>query len=84
VGYYAGHEQPGVEPAVAPLPPAKRQKTDDGGMGIALAKISVHIANPKKFTKASALLRQLFSEGKLSGAHGDLAFEVRISVSPLC
>jgi len=48
-------------------------------MGVALAKISVHIANPKKFVKASALLRQLFAEGKLSGAHGDLVFEVTFS-----
>lgn len=50
-------------------------------MGAALQKIAAHISNPKKFAKASALLRQLFSEGKLSGAHGELAFEVS---SPLC
>ena len=47
-------------------------------MAVALGKISAHIGNPKKFLKAAPLLRQLFTEGKLSGAHGDLVFEVSI------
>ena len=50
--------------------------TDDDGMANVLRKLSAHIGNLKKFLKASALLRQLFIENKLSGAHGDLVFQV--------
>lgn len=52
---------------------------DDDGMATALRKISTHIGNLKKFLKASALLSQLFTEGKLSGAHGDLVFQVYVT-----
>lgn len=45
-------------------------------MATVLLKLSTHIGNLKKFLKASALLRQLFTEGKLSGAHGELVFQV--------
>ena len=49
---------------------------DDSGLTIALGRINAHIGNPKKFLKASALLRQLFTGEQLSGAHGDLVFQV--------
>lgn len=41
----------------------------------ALLRITSHISNPKKFPKASELLRQLFSQGVLQERHGSLLFE---------
>lgn len=60
---------------VTPVLTASCYAAEDAGLVAALTKISAHIGNPKKFGKAAPLLRQLFAEGKLSGAHGDLAFE---------
>ncbi len=45
----------------------------------ALEKIRSHISNPKKFKKASPLLRQLLSQGAISKAHSNLLFEVPTS-----
>lgn len=42
----------------------------------ALEKIISHISNPKKFKKASPLLRQLLSQGSVQKAHASLLFEV--------
>lgn len=42
----------------------------------ALEKIISHIGNPKKFKKASPLLRQLLSQGSVHKAHASLLFEV--------
>jgi hypothetical protein len=46
-------------------------------VALALEKIISHIGNPKKFKKASPLLRQLLSQGVLTAAHSNLLFEVR-------
>ena len=54
----------------------KLSHAENDSIAIALRKICGHIGNQKKFLKAAPLLRQLFAEEKLSGAHGDLAFEV--------
>ena len=40
----------------------------------ALQRITSHISNPKKFPKASELLRQLFSQGVLTQHHGSSVF----------
>lgn len=45
----------------------------------ALQKIIGHISNPKKFKKASPLLRQLLSQGSVQKAHAGLLFEVPLS-----
>ena len=54
----------------------KLSHAENDSIATALRKIRGHIGNQKKFLKAAPLLRQLFVEEKLSGAHGDLAFEV--------
>ncbi len=35
-----------------------------------------HISNPKKFKKASPLLRELLGQGVVNEAHSNLLFEV--------
>lgn len=45
----------------------------------ALEKITSHISNPKKFKKASPLLRQLLTEDAITKAHSNLLFEVPAS-----
>ena len=42
----------------------------------ALQKIVTHISNPRRFKKASPLLRQLLSQGAVTKAHAGLLFEV--------
>ena len=48
-------------------------------MQAALEKITSHISNPKKFKKASPLLRQLLTEDAITKAHSNLLFEVPAS-----
>ena len=45
-------------------------------MAAALEKIISHISNPRKFKRASPLLRQLLSQGSVQKAHASLLFEV--------
>ena len=45
-------------------------------MAAAIVKLTAHVANPRKFRKASALLRQLLHDNKVGKAHGNLMFEV--------
>ncbi|CAL5220662.1 g2708 [Coccomyxa viridis] len=71
----------GVPPPPPPLsehPAAKRQKTTDAGadeVRVALERLVTHISNPRKFKKASALLRQLLKENKVTHAHSALLFQ---------
>ncbi|KAK9904853.1 hypothetical protein WJX75_003856 [Coccomyxa subellipsoidea] len=80
-----------IPPPPPPLPPAKRLKTEGGSSAApdapsvpeqgasqvqaALEKITSHISNPKKFKKASPLLRQLLTEDAITKAHSNLLFE---------
>ncbi len=43
---------------------------------MALEKLVTHISNPRKFKKASSLLRQLLKENKVTLAHSTLLFQV--------
>ena len=43
---------------------------------MALIRLVTHISNPRKVKKASALLRQLLKEDKVTPAHSDLLFQV--------
>ncbi len=45
-------------------------------MRVALERLVTHISNPRKFKKASALLRQLLKENKVTHAHSALLFQV--------
>ena len=45
---------------------------------MALEKLVTHISNPRKFKKASALLRQLLKENKVTLAHSTLLFQVSV------
>ena len=49
----------------------------------ALRRLATHISNPKKMKKASSLLRQLLSDGKIKPSHSSLVFEV-IIMQPFC
>lgn len=62
-------EQP---PGTAGPPPHTSGGQDQ--VAAALRKIASHISHPKKFPKASELLRQLFGQGALRAEHGPLAF----------
>ena len=46
----------------------------------ALQKIVTHISNPRRFKKASPLLRQLLSQGAVAKAHAGLLFEASASM----
>lgn len=63
-----GEQPPG---AAGPPPPTSGGQDQ---VAAALRKIASHIAHPKKFPKASELLRQLFGQGALRAEHGPLAF----------
>ena len=48
--------------------------TDD--VRVALEKLGGHISNPRKFKKASPLLRQLLKEGRVTKDYASLLFQV--------
>ncbi|PSC74417.1 hypothetical protein C2E20_2477 [Micractinium conductrix] len=67
------------EEAPPPPPPAAEPTTAGAGgaddqVAAALRKISSHIGSPKKFAKASQLLRELLAQGAVRQAHGPLLF----------
>ncbi|CAK0783416.1 hypothetical protein CVIRNUC_006615 [Coccomyxa viridis] len=70
----------GVPPPPPPLseyPAAKRLKTEGtDDVRVALEKLGGHISNPRKFKKASPLLRQLLKEGRVTKDHAFLLFQV--------
>ncbi|CAL8464520.1 g4055 [Coccomyxa elongata] len=82
---------PPPPPPLDDLPQAKRLKTEGGSVTTsqasqdaqqgadqvqaALEKILSHISNPKKFKKASPLLRELLGQGVVTKAHSNLLFE---------
>ena len=51
-----------------------RAGTDE--VRLALERLSGHISNPRKFKKASPLLRQLLKEGRVTRDHASLLFQV--------
>lgn len=64
------------EPSAAAAAPEPTPAPAAAGPSQALDKIAVHIANPKKFTKAASLALTLMRSGELSRAHGKSLFKV--------
>lgn len=69
-------QQRGAEdvPPPPPPPPADEAGGPNDQVAAALRKIAGHIGHPKKFSKASQLLRELLAQGAVRPAHGPLLF----------
>lgn len=66
---HAGGDASPPPPPPPPPDPAEPTTSSDGQVAAALARITSHISNPKKFPKASPLLRQLIEGGALGRPH---------------
>ena len=62
---------------------AKRLRPGQDPVAQALVKLTSHISSSTKFNKASELLRQLMSEGRITSEHSRLVFEVRLQAGSL-
>ncbi|KAI7836979.1 hypothetical protein COHA_009161 [Chlorella ohadii] len=71
-------QQQGTDDAPPPPPPPPAAADEACGpndqVAAALRKIAGHIGHPKKFGKASQLLRELLAQGAVQQAHGPLLF----------
>ncbi|PRW20364.1 hypothetical protein C2E21_9030 [Chlorella sorokiniana] len=72
-------QQQGTDDVPPPPPPPPPPAADEAGgpsdqVAAALRKIAGHIGHPKKFAKASQLLRELLAQGAIQQAHGPLLF----------
>jgi hypothetical protein len=64
------------EPEPAAAAPEQQPPAAAADPSQALDKIAVHIANPKKFKKASSLALTLMRSGELERSHGKSLFKV--------